>query len=248
MTKLLEGKNVLITGTNRGIGRAMLFVFAENGANIWAHARSLTPEFQTLCEAASSKHGVSIWPLGFELTDAEAMKAAVKQIMATKLPMDALVNNAGIMRNTLFQMSRLEDARSQMEVNFFAPFLLTQYVSRLMVRSKKGSIVNIASTAAFDGYSGKSAYGASKAALVAMTKSIAEELGPSGIRANCIAPGITETEMLSAVSDSIVEEIKNTVALKRVGQPVEIAHVAAFLASDRASYITGQTIRVDGGM
>ncbi len=248
MMKLLEGKNVLITGTNRGIGRAMLTVFAENGANIWAHARSLTPEFQTLCDTASSTYGVSVWPLCFELTDAEAMKAAVKQIMATKLPVDALVNNAGITFNALFQMSRLEDVRTQMEVNFFAPFLLTQYISKLMVRSKKGSIVNVASTAAFDGNSGKSAYGASKAALVAMTKSIAEELGPSGIRANCIAPGITESEMLATMPDAIVEGVKNAVALRRAGQPMDIAHVAAFLASDRSSYITGQTIRADGGM
>jgi 3-oxoacyl-[acyl-carrier protein] reductase len=135
-----------------------------------------------------------------------------------------------------------------MEVNFFAPYLLTQYISKLMVRSKKGSIVNVASTAAFDGNAGKSAYGASKAALVAMTKSIAEELGPSGIRANCIAPGITETEMLATMPDSIVEGVINIVALRRAGQPADIAWVAAFLASDRASYITGQTIRADGGM
>lgn len=248
MGKLLEGENVIITGARRGIGCAMLNAFAENGANVWAHARSLTLEFQSQCDEVASKYGTSVWPVCFELTDSEGMKAAVKQIMASKLPVDALVNNAGVTHNALFQMSKPDDVRYQMEVNFFAPYLFTQYIAKLMVRGKKGSIVNVASTAAFDGNSGKSAYGASKAALVAMTKSIAEELGPSGIRANCIAPGITETEMLSTMPDYIVEGVKNTVALRRAGMPADIAHVAVFLASDRASYITGQTIRVDGGM
>lgn len=117
-----------------------------------------------------------------------------------------------------------------------------------MIRTKKGSIVNISSTAGLDGNSGKSAYGASKAALIAMTKSVAAELGNQGIRANCIAPGITETEMLSTMPDYIVEAVKNDVDLKRVGKPEDIADTAVFLLSDLSSYITGQVIRVDGGM
>ena len=248
MDKLLEGKNVLITGTRRGMGRAMLDVFAENGANIWAHARELTPEFAAACETVARKYGVEIRPLCFELTDQEAIKAAVKQIMASKLPLDGLVNNAGVTYNALLPLSKLDEVRRQMEINFFAPYLLCQYAAKLMVRNKKGSIVNMASTAAFDGNPGKTAYGASKAALVAMTRSIAAEMGRDGIRANCIAPGITDTDMLSTMPEQVVAETIGSLALQRAGLPGDMAHAAAFLISDASSYITGQTLRIDGGM
>lgn len=245
---MLAGKNVIITGTKRGMGRAMLDAFAASGANIWAHARELTDEFTKVCATVAANNQVEVRPLCFELTDYDAMKAAVKQVMSSKIPVDALINNAGITYNALFQMSQIDEVRKQMEVNFFAPYLFTQYIVKLMIRNKRGSIVNIASTAAFDGNSGKTAYGASKAALVAMTRSMAEELGRDGIRANCIAPGITDTEMLLTMPAHVVEEVKDSVDLKCVGQPLEVANTAVFLASDASSYITGQTIRVDGGM
>lgn len=248
MRKILENKNILITGTRRGMGRAMLEVFAANGANIWAHARKETEEFQEECAELAEKYGVQIWPCCFELTDYVAMKEAVKDIRNYKLPIDGLVNNAGVTYNALFQMSNIKEVRNQMEVNFFAPYQLTQYVVKMMVRAKNGSIVNIASSAGLDGNSGKTAYGASKAALITMTKSIAEELGSVGIRANCIAPGITDTEMLQTMPEYVVEDVKNSVDLKRVGKPLDIANMAAFLSSDLSSYITGQVLRVDGGM
>lgn len=245
---LLAGKNVIITGSNRGIGLAMLEEFALNGANIWAHARVKTTVFIQDIEALAAKYGVTIRPLCFDMTDYEAMKAAVKDIMSSKIPVDALINNAGITYNALFQMSTIDQLRNQLEVNFVSVFILTQYISKLMTRQKSGSIVNISSTAAFDGNPGKSVYGATKAALVAMTGSIAAELGEHGIRANCIAPGITETEMLSSMPESVVEEAKATADMRRGGEPSEIARTAVFLASDLSSYITGQTIRVDGGL
>ncbi len=245
---MLKGKNVIITGTNRGIGKAMLEEFARNGANIWAHARVETPEFLAVVNALAEKHEVKIWPIFFELTDYEAMKTAVKSIMDSKIPVDALINNAGITYNALFQMSTVEHLRNQLEVNFISVYIFTQYISKLMVRRKKGSIVNIASTAAFDGNSGKSVYGAAKAAVAAMTDSIAAELGESGIRANCIAPGITETDMLASMPEAVVAEAKATADMRRGGKPSEIATTAVFLASDLSSYVTGQTIRVDGGL
>ncbi len=248
MTMLMAGKNVVITGSNRGMGRAMLEVFAAHGANVWAHARQLTPEFADNCNILAKKYNVQIWPLCFELTDYEAMKTAVKEIVSSKLSVDALINNAGITYNALFQMSNINEVRNQMEVNFFAPYIFTQHIVKLMVRNKKGSIVNISSSAGLDGNSGKSAYGASKAALIAMTKAIAEELGKTGIRANCIAPGMTNTEMLKTMPDYIVQEHKDLVDLRRVGEPEEVANTALFLACDLSSYITGQVIRVDGGM
>lgn len=245
---LLKDKNVIITGANRGIGKAMLEEFAANGANIWAHARKETPEFLELTNKIAQENNVQIWPIYFDLTDYEAMKEAVKKIRSYKLPIAALINNAGITYNALFQMSTQDNLRQQFEVNFFSMFIFIQYISKLMVREKKGSIVNISSSAAFDGNPGKSVYGATKAAVYAMTKSIASELGEQGIRANCIAPGITETEMLATMPDDVVKQAKETADLRRGGKPSEIASTAVFLASDRSSYITGQVIRVDGGL
>ncbi|MDR3163241.1 MAG: SDR family oxidoreductase [Helicobacteraceae bacterium] len=246
--RLLEGKTAIITGTNRGIGRAALEIFARNGADIIAHARALSPEFETLCRAIGRQYGVKVRPLCFDMTDYEAMKTAAKEIMASKTPADALINNAGVTCNALFQASPLSEVRRQMEVNFFAPFAFTQMIVRLMLRRKKGSIVNISSSAAFDGNEGKSAYGASKAALAAMTKSIARELGAEGIRANCIAPGITETDMIFSMPEKIITDVRGTTDLRVCAKPSDIAECAAFLASDFASYITGAVIRVDGGL
>ena len=182
------------------------------------------------------------------MTDYNAMKEAVKKIRSEKQSIDALVNNAGIIYNALFLMSDVQNLRQQFEVNFFAVFLFTQYIAKLMTRQGYGSIVNISSTAAFDGNMGKSVYGASKAAVWAMTKSIASELGANGIRANCIAPGVTETDMLKTMPEHILTETKEFSDLKRLGKPSEIATTAVFLASDKSSYVTGQVIRVDGGI
>ncbi|QIZ47632.1 SDR family NAD(P)-dependent oxidoreductase [Dickeya zeae] len=245
---LLKGKNVLITGTRRGMGKSMVEAFAANGANIYAHARQETPDFVSYIQSIASKYQVEIWPLYFDMTDSIGMKAAIKKLMTEKKTIHALVNNAGITLNSLFQMTTEDILRRQFEVNFFSVFLFTQYVSKLMVRQKTGSIINISSTAGEDGNPGKSAYGASKAAVMAMTKSIAAELGEYGIRANSIAPGVTDTDMLETLPASVLDEaIKNTKIL-RVGKPEEIADTAVFLASDLSTYITGQVIRVDGGL
>ena len=246
--KILEGKTVIVTGTAKGMGKQMVQTFAENGANVFAHARTETDEHKAFCEEIAENNGAQIIPLYFDLRDADAIKDAIKTIRGTKLVIDGLVNNAGVTYNALFQMTNMDELRNQMEVNFFAPFLFTQYVSKLMVRNKKGSIVNISSSAALDGNSGKSAYGASKAALLTMTLSIAEELGTSGIRANVICPGVTETDMLSTMPEYIMDIQKEATFLKKVGKPSDIANTALYLLSDYSSYITGQVIRVDGGV
>ncbi len=248
MSKLLEGKNIIVTGTAKGMGKQMVKTFAENGANVFAHARTETEEHKVFCKELEDKNSVQIMPLYFDLRDTEAMKEAIKEIRGTKLPVDGLVNNAGITYNSLFQMTNIDELRNQMEVNFFAPFLFTQYISKLMVRNKKGSIVSISSSAALDGNSGKSAYGASKAALLTMTMCISEELAVSGIRANVICPGVTATDMLSTMPDYIMDIQKEATFLKKVGTTADIANTALYLLSDYSSYITGQVIRVDGGV
>ena len=248
MEKMLEGKTVIVTGTAKGMGKQMVETFVANGANVFAHARTETEAHKAYCAELAKKHGVQVFPLYFDLRDTEAMKEAIKEIRGTKLVIDGLVNNAGITYNSLFQMTNMEELRNQMEVNFFAPFLFTQYISKLMVRNKKGSIVSISSSAALDGNSGKSAYGASKAALLTMTMCISEELAATGIRANIICPGVTATDMLSTMPDYIMDIQKEATFLKKVGETADIANTALYLLSDYSSYVTGQVIRVDGGV
>ena len=246
--KLLEGKNAIVTGTARGIGHKIVEVFAANGANIWACARKQTPEMDAYCKELSEKYGVEVKPVYFELTDRNAMKDAFKSIMAEKKPIDVLVNNAGITYNALFQMSNEEKIKESFDINFTSPYLFSQYVIKLMLRAGQGSVVNISSTAAIDGNSGRSIYGATKASVWCASKSMAEELGPKGIRVNCIAPGITQTDMLSSMSEGVINETVMATDSQRAGEPVDIANAALFLASDLSSYITSQILRVDGGM
>ncbi len=247
-TKLLNGKNAIVTGTARGIGHKIVEVFAANGANVWACARKQTEEMDAYCKELSEQYGVEVKPVYFELTDRTAMKEAFKSIMAEKKPIDILVNNAGITYNALFQMSNEEKIKESFDINFTSPYLFSQYVIKLMLRAGQGSVVNISSTAAIDGNSGRSIYGATKASVWCASKSMAEELGPKGIRVNCIAPGITQTDMLSSMTEEVINETVMATDSQRAGEPVDIANAALFLASDLSSYITGQILRVDGGM
>jgi 3-oxoacyl-[acyl-carrier protein] reductase len=246
--KLLEGKNAIVTGARRGIGRAVTEVFARNGANVWAFVRSHDDEFEEYADGLSSDCGVWVKPVSLEMTDADAMKSAIQAIMKEKQRIDVLVNNAGVILNMLYLMTTGKKLREQFDVNYFAPYIFTQSVAKLMIRNGGGSIINIASIAAMDGNSGQTAYGASKAAVIATTKSIASELGASGIRANCVAPGIVETDMLASASSEVVAASIDGSDLGKAAQPYDVANVCLFLASDMSSYVTGQTIRVDGGV
>jgi 3-oxoacyl-[acyl-carrier protein] reductase len=246
--KLLEGKNAIVTGCARGIGRKILEVFVINGANVWACAREQTEDFNKNAIYLSEKCGVKVVPVYFDLTDKEQMKIAVKQIISDKMKVDILVNNAGITYNALYQMSTIEQIHRTLEVNFIAPYLFTQYIVKLMLKNKSGSIINIASTAGLDGNSGRSVYGASKASVICATKALAEELGDKGIRANSIAPGITQTDMLDSMNEKVINETILKTDTKRRGKTDDIANAVLFLASDLSSYITGQVLRVDGGM
>lgn len=246
--KLLKGKNAIVTGSARGIGRKTVEIFAANGANVWACARSQTPEFDSYCISLSNQYDVFVKPVFFELTDQLQVKDTIKFFMSEKKPIDILVNNAGITYNALFQMSTKEWIDKSFDVNFIAPYIFTQYIVKMMLKNGQGSIVNIASSAALDGNAGRSIYGASKASVVCATKALAEELGVRGIRANSIAPGITKTDMIGNMTDKVIEETLLNTDSKEIGYPEDIANAAVFLASDLSSYITGQVLRVDGGM
>jgi 3-oxoacyl-[acyl-carrier protein] reductase len=245
---LLQGKHALITGCARGIGRAMLTEFARHGASVWAHARQLTPEFEAQCASVAAEFGVTVTPLCFDLTNKDEMKNAVKAVMKSEHKINVLVNNAGITYNALHQLTSEAHLREQLEVNFIAPFLLTQHIVKLMLRNGHGSVINVASSAALDGNSGRAAYGASKAALLCATRALSREVGTQGVRANVIAPGITETDMIGSMTDAVIAQTVATTDLRRMGLPADIAGVAVYLASDLSNYVTGQVLRVDGGM
>lgn len=246
---LLKGKTAVVTGCNRGIGKAMLEVFAENGANLWACVRRADDGFMDYIANLAKETGVTISPVYFDLSDAEQVKAGIRTIMAAKQQIDILINNAGIIYTALFQMTPADKMKDVFEINFFSQMIFTQNISRLMTRQKSGSIINISSSAGIEGNEGRTAYAASKAAVIAATKVMAKELAQYDIRVNAIAPGLTETDMMkgSTPEDALARTLQRT-CLKRVGRPEEIANVALFLASTLSSYMTGQVLRVDGGM
>lgn len=246
---MLKGKTVFVTGTNRGIGKAVLDSLVREGANVIAHARVDAPGMRDALSRMAEANGVTITPIFFDLADSVAIKQAVAELMRQGLAVDALVNCAGILHEGLLQMTPQAALRQVFEVNFFAPYYLTQLVLKIMIRNEKGgSIVNISSVAAFDGIAGETAYGASKAALAAMSKSLAKELGRHHIRVNCVAPGVVKTDLIASMSDKVLAQSEDQTYLKRLGEASDIASVVAFLVSDNARHITGQTIRVDGGL
>ena len=244
---LLVGKIALVTGANRGIGKVIVERFAEEGATVWACARRETPEFTQFCQDLAARTGCEVWPLHFDLSDGDQVKSAVRAVTGSRRPLHVVVNNAGVATGGLLQMTMLPSVRDVFEANFFGPLLLTQGLSKYMVRNKAGSIINIASTAGILGSAGTTGYGASKAALMLATKTWATELGRSGLRVNAIAPNVTRTEMMDQMEPKALERLIDATALKRPAEPREVADAAVFLASDLSTYITGHILRVDGG-
>jgi 3-oxoacyl-[acyl-carrier protein] reductase len=245
---LLQNKTAIITGSNRGIGKAVLETFAENGADIFACVRKESNEFSNVTKRLTEKTGVSITPVYFDLTESEQVKSGIKSILSSKNQIDILVNNAGVASGSFFQMTSLRDLKQVFEVNFFSQILFTQGISRYMTRFKTGSIINIASTAGLIGDAGMTSYGSSKAALMFATKTLATELGEMNIRVNAIAPSITKTDMFDQMEAKARNKLIESSALKRPAEAVEVANVALFLASNLSSFITGQVLRVDGGL
>jgi len=246
---LLKNKNSVITGCNRGIGKEIVRVFAENGSNIWACVRKENETFTEYIEDLEQKHSVWINPVYFDLSNEKQIKAGVQTIKEVKETIDILVNNAGVIFTALFQMTSMDKMKEIFDINYFSQMLLTQYISRLMIRQRSGSIVNISSSAAIEGNEGRTSYASAKSSMIASTKVLARELAPYNIRVNAVAPGLTITEMMaSSTPEDALQETLNRICMKRVGQPEEIANSVLFLASNLSSYMTSQVLRVDGGM
>ncbi len=246
---MLENKNIVITGSNRGIGYAVLKACAENGANVFACMRNKSDEMERKLHNISEEYEVNIYPVYFDLCDEQMIKDGVSEILKYKIPISGIVNNAGIAgAKSLFLMTTMEDIRSTFDVNFFGHVLLTQRLLKNMIRNKCGSIVNISSAAAIDGDPAQFGYITSKAAMIGAVKKWANELGSYGIRANAVAPGVTNTDMVSEMREELLADTVGNTAMHRIGQPDEIAKTVVYLLSDYSSYMTGQTVRVDGGL
>jgi 3-oxoacyl-[acyl-carrier protein] reductase len=246
---VLKNKTAVITGSNRGIGLKMLEIFSKNGADVVACSRNLDNNFLDQIKKLKKKFNNNIFPIKLNLDNEDSVKKAFNEINLLNLNIDILINNAGTIHTALYQMTSIKKLKEIFQINFFSQTIFTQYILKSMIKKKKGSIVYISSSSAIDSNVGRSAYSASKAALISQSKTLSRELGPLNIRVNTIAPGLTNTDMMiDNTSADIIKEVTSKLSLKRMAEPNEIANVALFLASDLSSYVTGQVIRVDGGM
>lgn len=244
----LENKTALITGCNRGIGRCILEAFVKEGASVIACTRTINDELTKFYQQLAEQNGILIYPIRMDLSDQDSIKQGMKEVSELKVPIDILVNNAGIAKFRPLVMSKIDDFKEMMQVNLYAPIQISQYVIRSMLKQKKGSIINFCSISGLDMNAGNAAYGASKAAIASVTRTMAKELAKAGIRVNAIAPGFVETDMNELISADYMESMLQQIALGRMAKPDEVARTAVFLASDESSYLTGQIIRVDGGL
>jgi 3-oxoacyl-[acyl-carrier protein] reductase len=242
----LKGKVALVTGGAQGIGRAISLLFAQEGADIAIFDVNLKEAQNTQAEINSL--GRQSLVLSVDVTDYAQVEEAVNKILDKFTKVDILVNNAGITKDNLLVRLADSDWDAVLKVNLKGTFNCTKAVSRPMIKLKKGRIINIASIIGIIGNPGQANYAASKAGIIALTKTTAKELASRNITANAIAPGFIQTEMTAKLSEDLREKMRQAIPLARLGSPIDIANVCLFLAQEESSYITGQTIVVDGGM
>lgn len=245
--KLLEGKTALITGAARGIGKALAMKFAQNGCNV-AFTDLKIDDLAKQTEEEVGAYGVKCKGYASNAADFKQTEKVVANILKDFDRIDILVNNAGITKDTLLMRMGEDQWDAVINVNLKSAFNFIHAVLPTMLRQREGSIINMASVVGVHGNAGQANYAASKAGLIALAKSVAQEVGSRKIRANAIAPGFIETAMTAALPDEVRKEWAMKIPLRRAGQVEDIANVATFLASDMSSYVTGQVIQVDGGM
>ena len=245
----IEDKVAIVTGSSRGIGREIALKFAENGAKVVVNypvdaeaenAEAVADEVRDL--------GTEALAVKADVTDTKEVKGLIKETRKEFDKIDILVNNAGITRDKLLMRMREEDWDSVLDVNLKGAFNTTKAVSRVMMKQREGTIINIASVVGLMGNAGQANYSASKAGLIGFTKSVAREMAARNITVNAVAPGFIETAMTDELSDKVIDEMTDNIPLEDLGQPEDVANAVLFLASDAANYITGEVIRVDGGM
>ena len=243
--KLLEGKTAIVTGGTRGIGRGIVRLFAEEGANVVFTARN--PAFEEV-EQEAAAFGVRAKGFTSDASDFAQAEALVEATIAEFGGVDILVNNAGITRDTLLMRMTEEQWDEVLRVNLKSVCNMTKAVQRTMLKQKQGTIVNISSVVGVSGNAGQANYAASKAGIIGFSKSVAKELGARNIRTNVVAPGFIETEMTEKLPEEIRKGWADQIPLKRAGTPLDVARAVLFLASDLSSYVNGQVLNVCGGM
>ena len=244
---MLENKIALVTGAGRGIGRAIAIAFAEEGAEVIINYNGSEQRAKEVKQTIEENGGkASIYKCN--VSDFVACEAMIKDIVKEYGHLDILVNNAGITKDGLIMKMKEEDFDSVLNVNLKGTFNTIRHSARQMLKQRSGKIINISSVSGILGNVGQANYAASKAGVIGLTKTMARELGSRGITVNAIAPGFVETEMTGVLSEEIRENACKQIILGRFGKPEDIANTAVFLASDKADYITGQVISVDGGM
>jgi len=242
-----SGKNVLVTGSSRGIGAEIAKTLASFGLKVWINYRSGAKEADAIKEQIEATGG-SAAVIGFDVSDEKAFIDALKTIKDCDGELSYLVNNAGITNDKLALRMKTDDFMSVINANLTSCFIGCREAMKMMRKQKFGSVVNIASIVGETGNAGQANYSASKGGVIAMTKSFAQESATSGIRYNSITPGFIATEMTDKLSDEIKENFTSKIPMKRFGNPSEVAEATAFLLSDHSSYITGETLKVNGGM
>ncbi len=240
-------KVALITGATRGIGKQISLTLAKEGYNIALNYRTENNELEDLKKQIENLN-VKCLPVKGDVSSYEDCENMTKQIIENFGQIDVLVNNAGITKDTLLLRMKKEDFESVIDVNLVGTFNMTKNVAGYMMKARSGRIINISSVVGIAGNAGQSNYSASKAGIIGFTKSLAKELASRNILVNAVAPGYIETDMTNVLSDSVKENILNTIPLRKVGKAEDVANVVKFLASDESSYITGQVINIDGGM
>ena len=245
--KLIEGKNILVTGGSRGIGRSIVQVLIENGANVgftFSSSESAAKEISTNLNSSSNKC-IAYKSDASKLNECEKLVDSFLNDFDT---IDVLINNAGITKDNLLMRMSEDDFDKVIDVNLKSVFNMTKACQRVFLKNRKGSIINMSSVVGVKGNAGQSNYAASKSGIIGFSKSIAQEIGSRNIRCNVIAPGFIKTEMTDKLSDSLVDSWTENIPLKRAGESLDVANLCLFLASDLSSYITGQVIHVDGGL
>ena len=244
---MLKGKNVIVTGATRGIGKEIALTLAQNGANIAMNYRNLNSEVEDLINEIKS-FGVDVLAIKCDVSITDEVDNFVKEVKSHYNTIDILVNNAGITKDGLILRMKEEDFDDVLDVNLKGTFNTTKAVSSIMVRQKYGKIINISSVVGISGNAGQCNYAASKAGVIGFSKSVARELASRNINVNVVAPGYINTDMTKNLPDKVKEEIIKSIPMKKIGDPKEVANLVLFLSSSLSDYITGQVINVDGGM
>ncbi|MDE6626158.1 MAG: 3-oxoacyl-[acyl-carrier-protein] reductase [Lachnospiraceae bacterium] len=244
---MLEGKIALVTGASRGIGRQTAITLASYGATVIVNYNGSKEKAEEVVSDITAKGGKAA-TYGCNVSDYGAVETMMKELVKEYGRIDILVNNAGITKDGLLMKMTEEDYDAVLDINLKGTFNCIKHISRQMLKQKSGRIINLSSVVGVYGNGGQVNYSASKAGVIGITKSVAKELGSRGIAVNAVAPGFIVTEMTDAMPEEAKQQVADRIAMKRLGQVEDVAEMVAFLASDKASYITGQVICVDGGM